>query len=55
VQVSGNDLVRAYRACRDPAAEADAAAPFREVIAGFATPVDGAWPLCAVAPAGAAP
>lgn len=54
-QVSGYELVKAYRACRDPAVEGDTAAPFREVIAGFATPVEGAWPLYAVAPAGAGP
>lgn len=44
-QASGYDLVRAYRSCRDPAVEADAAGPFRDAIAGFAEAVDGAWPL----------
>lgn len=44
VLASGYDLVRAYRACRDPAAEADDAATFRAAIAGFAAPAEGAWP-----------
>lgn len=44
VLASGYDLVRAYRTCRDPAVEADDAASFRVVIAGFAAPAEGAWP-----------